>query len=415
MSNLELVNVIQRSFITSAEDIAPLVEYLGMDLEVLHSKKMGSRAAAKAIAEYLRKMGSNDIATLLRGGEAVSYSEVVVDVGEKMGALGVSSDNSVEANEEVILWKVFEDTLDKMSDEEKRQLFRSMGIKEHDIPIGAATALIVQHLMRQYGGFAVYQTSLIVANMVSKALLGKGLTFAANAALTRTIGTLLGPIGWLATGIWLAIDLAGPAYRKTVPAVIHVAMLRQMLTKRITIGVVGDGSSGKDSLMHAVFGIDSDIDPVAGSTKEAMIYPLGLHGNAHIVNYPGFNDYRTDVNLHTDDYLHHTDVFIMVVDILRGISGNDTQTLKRLQAFDKPILICLNKVDLPRTPADKEKLRKAAAERLNGYTIIETAFDPDPRLSQHNIGCKDVYDWIAAQVKENGKVTDAIPPFQSQR
>ena len=226
MSNMELVDVIQRSLITSKEDIVPLAEYLGMDSEMLNFKKKGTREAARSIAEYLRKMGSNDIATLFRGGEGISYSEVVVDVGEKLGAPGISSDRSVEANEEAILWKVFEDTLDKMSDEEKRQLFRSMGIKEHDIPMGAATTFIIQQLMRQYGGFAVYQTSLIVANMVSRALLGKGLTFAANAALTRTIGTLLGPIGWLATGIWLAVDLAGPAYRKTVPAVIHVAMLR---------------------------------------------------------------------------------------------------------------------------------------------------------------------------------------------
>jgi uncharacterized protein YaaW (UPF0174 family) len=34
-------------------------------------------------------------------------------------------------------------------------------------------------------------------------------------------------IGWVITGLWTAIDIAGAAYRITIPAVIHVAALRQ--------------------------------------------------------------------------------------------------------------------------------------------------------------------------------------------
>lgn len=78
-------------------------------------------------------------------------------------------------------------------------------------------------------GFLMYRMATVVANAVAKQLLGKGLTFAANAALTRTIGVLAGPIGWIITGLWTAIDLAGPAYRVTVPCVIHIAYLRQKI------------------------------------------------------------------------------------------------------------------------------------------------------------------------------------------
>lgn len=77
------------------------------------------------------------------------------------------------------------------------------------------------------GGFASYQLALMVTNGVSRALLGRGLSFAANAALTRTLGVISGPIGWVVTGAWTAIDLAGPAFRVTLPAVIHVALLRK--------------------------------------------------------------------------------------------------------------------------------------------------------------------------------------------
>jgi len=410
---LDLIDVLHRSIEISKEDVRPLIKYLGMKPETLDNKADDARDKAVKIADYLRKQGSNDIATMFRGGTGVQYPEVVIDVGKKLKAK-VSDTKSVEKNEEAILFKVFEDALDQMSDSEKRMLFQSMGIREHDYPTGAAAAIVTQ-LVTRFGGFAVYKSALVVANMVARALLGQGLSFATNAALTRTIGAFLGPIGWIASGLWLAIDLAGPAYRKTVPAIIHVATLRQTLMKRVTIGVVGDGSSGKDSLIQAVFGLDSQPDPVAGSTKEAMVYQLSEQGNAHVVNYPGFNDYRPSVNAHINDYLHHTDVFVLVVDALRGISGTDVAILKKVENFATPdnILICLNKVDLARNAKDRASILAAAQERLGGYTIIETAFDPDPRLGSEQIGCDEVYDWIEEHVLANGKIAGALPPRQS--
>jgi GTPase Era involved in 16S rRNA processing len=176
---------------------------------------------------------------------------------------------------------------------------------------------------------------------------------------------------------------------------------------RITIGVVGDGSAGKDALMQAVFGIDSKIDPVAGSTDTALRYPLNAGGSATIINYPGFNDFRPAVDAHTNDYLHHTDVFVMVVDINRGISGTDIKILEKVKAFQRPILICLNKVDLLRSEEDEVKLEKAAEIRLPGYKLIKTAFDPDPRLGQKVRGVIETYTWIRNEIDDGVKNLDA--------
>ncbi|MCM7155456.1 hypothetical protein M8O35_16530 [Enterobacter roggenkampii] len=44
-------------------------------------------------------------------------------------------------------------------------------------------------------GFAAYQMALVVTNGVAKALLGRGLTVAGNAMLTRTMGAFAGPVG----------------------------------------------------------------------------------------------------------------------------------------------------------------------------------------------------------------------------
>lgn len=78
----------------------------------------------------------------------------------------------------------------------------------------------------QAGGFKSYQLTLIVVNAVMKALMGRGLAFAANATLARSMAILTGPIGWAITAAWTVIDVGGAAYRVTIPAVIQVAFLR---------------------------------------------------------------------------------------------------------------------------------------------------------------------------------------------
>ncbi|WRC46748.1 flagellar biosynthesis protein FlgG [Helicobacter pylori] len=45
----------------------------------------------------------------------------------------------------------------------------------------------------------------------------------------KTLGILAGPIGWVITGALVSINLAGPAYRVTVPACVLVATLRKKL------------------------------------------------------------------------------------------------------------------------------------------------------------------------------------------
>ncbi len=62
-----------------------------------------------------------------------------------------------------------------------------------------------------------------------KAIFQRELSLGANAALTRGLSILTGPVGWIITGVWTAIDIAGPAYRVTIPACILVATLRLKL------------------------------------------------------------------------------------------------------------------------------------------------------------------------------------------
>jgi uncharacterized protein YaaW (UPF0174 family) len=127
--------------------------------------------------------------------------------------------------EENLLMKILKDALEEMSEEERKELLKSMGVRGIGFTPEALFGLF-QAIFRG-GGFKSYQLTVIIANAVLKALIGRGLSFAGNAALTRTMAILTGPIGWAITAIWGAIDIAGPAYRVTIPAVIEISYLRK--------------------------------------------------------------------------------------------------------------------------------------------------------------------------------------------
>lgn len=405
---LTLTQIIERTIKFCEEDIMPLFNYLKVE-KPNNWRSMSVANKADFIETRLRYMGSNDIATWFRDGKCVEYDEIVNDVGSKLG-VPVKKELSTAHNEELIINKMFEDIINKMSDDEKRQLLKSLGISDSKIPLGSISATAVISLLKQ-SGFWVYKTSVIVANVIAKALLGRGLAFATNAAVTRTIGVILGPVGWILSGAWLAIDIAGPAFRCTVPSVIHVALLRNILQSRINIGVVGDGSSGKDSLIRCVFGVDTgNVSPIAGSTSQMEIYRLGASNAVSLTNYPGFNDIRPEVNRDIDENLNHTDVFILAIDISRGVSDTDVKIFKKINQYNRPVLVCLNKIDLPRTKKDLSDLIAAARSRISAKHFEQTCFDPDPRIWETGPeGCDKVHHWICEQVKNDGKQSDHIP------
>lgn len=177
------------------------------------------------IAAEIQCFGANTFATLLRGGEGILYKEVLTDVCDKL-KVNYNNSSSVEKIETHLLMKILEDSIEKLSPSELQDLARNLGLKNFSGITPEALVGIFQAVFRA-GGFKSYQLTLIIVNYIMKAILGRGLSLAGNAALTKTMSVLAGPIGWTITGLWTAIDIAGPAYRVTIPAVIHVAVLRQ--------------------------------------------------------------------------------------------------------------------------------------------------------------------------------------------
>jgi len=164
---------------------------------------------------------------MFRGGKGVLYKEVLCDVCDKM-KVNYNKNSAVGIIENGLISKVLEDSLEKMSPDEIRRLATELGIKNTQNITKQVLLGSFQTIFRA-GGFKSYQLTVIVVNAVLKALIGRGLSFAGNAAATRVFAVLSGPIGWVITGLWTAFDIAGAAYRVTIPAVIQVAALRQKI------------------------------------------------------------------------------------------------------------------------------------------------------------------------------------------
>jgi len=179
----------------------------------------------KNIAEEIQKFGGNTFANIFRGDQGVLYKEILIDVCDKL-KVNYNKNSKVERIENNLLMKILEDTLEKMSPEEIKKLAITIGLRNtKDITV--QTMIGTFQAIFRMGGFKSYQLTVIIANAVMKALIGRGLSLAANSTLTKTISILTGPIGWVITGLWTAIDIAGPAYRVTIPVVIEIAVLRQ--------------------------------------------------------------------------------------------------------------------------------------------------------------------------------------------
>ena len=160
-----------------------------------------------------------------RLGKGVLYKEVLIDVANKLKA-NFNSKSDVSIIEQALLMKVLEGALNKMTAEEREALAKEAGLSAvAQLAPDAAIAIFMAAF--KTGGFQSYQLTLIIVNSILKATIGRGLTFAGNAVLVRTASILTGPIGWAIMGAWTAIDLAGPAYRVTMPSVIYIALLRQ--------------------------------------------------------------------------------------------------------------------------------------------------------------------------------------------
>lgn len=175
------------------------------------------------LVDEFRRFGGNSFANFFRR-NGPEHSEILRDVARR-NKVSFNKHNSDEQIEQYLLQKLFDDSINGASNDELKEMMKELGYPTTNFTRQAAIATLMTAW--KAGGFQSYILLVSVVNAVMKFLIGRGLSFAANAAMTRMASIMLGPVGWVLTALWTIIDIAGPAYRVTIPAVIQIAYIRQ--------------------------------------------------------------------------------------------------------------------------------------------------------------------------------------------
>lgn len=380
-------------------ELLPLATILQVRVE-----GVGLRDLARALAITLRRAGSHDIANAaLRGGHGRSYEELLRRVAQGYGA-AVPEGMEAGEMERVVLAGHFQRRWDTTDLATRTALWREFGIAA-PLPESSAGALMLaaQKLGRSFE-YVLSSTVNVVADPGGFALF----TLLNLSPLGCLVRPLMVPL--LPFLLWWRFR---PDERRVVAGVLEVARLRQQVLHRVTIGVVGSPSSGKDAGIKALFGVDTgNISPIAGSTKEVAIQRAPGATALYLVNTPGMGDVVERVTEEARQVLDHIDVYVYVVNAEGGVQAREKSDYDRCRATGKPVLALINKVDVLR-PRDKEKYLMDARAKLGAKEgdFMPVAFDPLPELAPGPIGLEPVHSWLRDRLIELGKDPEELPPL----
>ena len=217
----EPLDLLKRIHLADSERLKPILERHGVGAD---------DAFLAILSREICLDGANTFASTFRvfkgegwARKGVSWEEIIRDVGSKLKVEFPSNAKAPEL-EQRVLAAVVERYFDSLSDEERADVDGQLGKVAGSVSVaetiktlskGGATAAGV--VWRKAALAAVEQVLVKVLLQVA------GREAAKNAA--KIAGAVVPGLNIL-LGAWTVIDLAGPAYRKTIPTVIELALMR---------------------------------------------------------------------------------------------------------------------------------------------------------------------------------------------
>jgi small GTP-binding protein len=376
------------------DELLPLARITGIKAE-----GVGMADLAARVARAVRASGSHELATAFRRGRALPYSEVVADAARRRGI----PVGDLEDNEVAIVRSFFAKQWDEKSDAEREVQWSRWRIA---LPVPKSGADALSRAGSALGrrlDYAIAQTHTLAENPVASNI--------ALLAMASPLGCLLRPfvLLYLPVMVWQM----RPRYERVDAAVVEIARLRQVVRHRVTVGIVGSPSTGKDAAIKALFGLDSgNISPIAGSTREVSIQQVPGATALYLVNTPGMGDVVERVTEEAKQILDHIDLYIYVVNAEGGVQAREKADYDRCRASGRPVLAVVNKIDVLR-PRDKERYLADARAKLGASEadFAAVAFDPMPELAPGPIGLEVVHVWLSARLADLGKDPAELPPL----
>ena len=383
------------------------------------------------LIQAIQESGGSLLGNLARGWTGVAYGELLHDVMTQTDAWnkrhwqraserddvrealrrdfdGIDRETLLLAERKLFL-ALLDQSLAKADPEERQRILdaltsampddddeRPRTLQDH----GIDSESLARVMGRRMSSMLAYQIALLIAGQVARNVAGQGLRLVIGGALGRYLAVWAGPVGVGLATVLTVHDLTGPAMRKVMPSVLHLAMLDMEQQITPVIGVLGSMSAGKDTMIEALFGIDTGgIDVLPGSTTSATVFDYqDEHGKIRIVNAPGEGDPRDSVQGEAREATDLLDTALLLINAGGSVAGQTERELfDRLVARGVHVIPVLNKVDLCHSRDDLRQLQQSAADALGVplEAVLPAAAAPDPRLQKEPIGLKRIHKTLA--------------------
>lgn len=204
--------------------------------EVFGSRPSKREELISLVDKQIRYYGSSDVAyafrSIFNNDGGVSGLELVGDVADKL-KIKLKSSSSVESKLERLSVAVVDKELASKSSSELIKSFKEMGISDQDLmqfkahvkSSGVAVALPL--IFKMLGPkIALKIVENILINVIAYVIGATAARQLVGEILKRNpLINVLGPAVWVVSGTWLAFDIQGPAYRKTIPVCLYLGIV----------------------------------------------------------------------------------------------------------------------------------------------------------------------------------------------
>lgn len=189
--------------------------------------------------------------------------------------------------------------------------------------------------------------------------------------------------------------------------------LEKNLGKKLKIIVVGKVSTGKSSLVNALFNRSkknqiAEVGAESGKTTKVNKFKLGK--NIEICDSPGLDDIKEDNSQETKNALNDMDVGILV--ITGSADKSQLSHYQELKVYCKKVFVVLNKIDeYEKKPKALEKVIHQWQEKLEMskedkiYPTCTDGYDPDfeEDAELNIVGVDELRTDVLDFLKEHGK------------
>lgn len=203
------------------DDKPRISESLSKDRVYKENYPNSLQVAWKEIAHEFQLFGGNTIANFLRG-YGIPYREILMNVCDAK-SVNYKETASTERIEMYLIQRLMDDALDKMNDEQLQEILVDLKIDatKYATKEAAKDAVVMACMSPALFSRIV---SLMATTLIPRLAVGA----AVGLGLGRIAGLLVPALN-IVFGIWLLTDIAGPAYRVTIPGVVLIIYMRHKL------------------------------------------------------------------------------------------------------------------------------------------------------------------------------------------